>query len=166
MAGSVNKVILIGRLGKDPEVRNTQGGGKVVSFSLATSDQWTDKASGERKERTEWHRIVIFNEQIAGVAERFLSKGSMVHLEGALQTRGWTDNAGVERYSTEVVLARFRGELTLLGDARGNGNADEARSTSTQRRREPAMAGAGTSPGGGLGGRDLDDDIPFAPCWQ
>ncbi len=164
MAGSVNKVILIGRLGKDPEVRNTQGGGKIVSFSLATSDQWTDKASGERKERTEWHRVVIFNEQIAGVAERFLSKGSMVHLEGALQTRGWTDNAGVERYSTEVVLARFRGELTLLGDARGNGNADDGRPA--QRRREPAMAGAGASPGGGFGGGDLDDDIPFAPCWQ
>ncbi len=165
MAGSVNKVILIGRLGKDPEVRSgTQGGGKIVSFSLATSDQWTDKASGERKERTEWHRVVIFNEQIAGVAERFLSKGSMVHLEGALQTRGWTDNAGVERYSTEVVLARFRGELTLLGDARGNGNADEPRPA--QRRREPAMAGAGASAGGGFGGGDLDDDIPFAPCWQ
>ena len=125
MAGSVNKVILIGRLGKDPEVRNTQNGGKIVSFSLATSDQWTDKASGERKERTEWHRVVILNDQIAGVAERFLSKGSMVYIEGALQTRSWTDNAGVERYSTEVVLARFRGELTLLGDARGN--ADENR---------------------------------------
>ena len=165
MAGSVNKVILIGRLGKDPEVRSsTQGGGKIVSFSLATSDQWTDKASGERKERTEWHRVVIFNEQIAGVAERFLSKGSMVHLEGALQTRGWTDNAGVERYSTEVVLARFRGELALLGDARGNGNADEPRPA--QRRREPSMAGAGASAGGGFGGGDLDDDIPFAPCWQ
>ena len=164
MAGSVNKVIMIGRLGKDPEVRGTQGGSKIVSFSLATSDQWTDKASGERKERTEWHRVVIFNEQIAGVAERFLSKGSMVHLEGALQTRSWTDNAGVERYSTEVVLARFRGELTLLGDARGNGNADEPRPA--QRRREPAMAGAGASAGGGFGSGDLDDDIPFAPCWQ
>lgn len=166
MAGSVNKVILIGRLGKDPEVRSTQGGGKIVSFSLATSDQWTDKASGERKERTEWHRVVIFNEQIAGVAERFLSKGSMVHLEGALQTRGWTDNAGVERYSTEVVLARFRGELTLLGDARGNGNASEGRPA--ERRREPEMAGV--SAGGGMGGfgsgRELDDEIPFAPCWQ
>ena len=168
MAGSVNKVILIGRLGKDPEVRSTQTGGKIVSFSLATSDQWTDKASGERKERTEWHRVVIFNEQIAGVAERFLFKGSMVHLEGALQTRAWTDNAGVERYSIEVVLARFRGELTLLGDARGNGNADETRPA--QRRREPEMAGAGASAGGGVGGfgsgSELDDDIPFAPCWQ
>ncbi len=159
MAGSVNKVILIGRLGKDPEVRSTQAGSKIVSFSLATSDQWTDKASGERQERTEWHRVVIFNEQIAGVAERFLAKGGMVHLEGALQTRKWSDNAGVERYSTEVVLARFRGELTLLGDARGNG--EETRPA--QRRREPAMAGAA---GGGLGGGDLDDDIPFAACWQ
>ncbi len=159
MAGSVNKVILLGRLGKDPEVRNAQAGGKIVSFSLATSDQWTDKASGERQERTEWHRVVIFNEQLASVAERFLLKGSMVYLEGALQTRKWTDNAGVERYSTEIVLARFRGELTLLGDARGNG--EEARPA--QRRREPAAAGAA---GGGLGSGDLDDDIPFAACWQ
>ncbi len=155
MAGSVNKVTLIGRLGKDPEVRSTQAGSKIVSFSLATSDQWTDKASGEHKERTEWHRVVIFNEQLASVAERFLVKGSMVHLEGALQTRKWTDNAGVERYSTEVVLARFRGELTLLGDARGNG--EETRPAA--RRRDPAMAG---SAGGGLGGGDLDDDIPFS----
>jgi single-strand DNA-binding protein len=158
MAGSVNKVILIGRLGKDPEVRSSQAGGKIVSFSVATCDQWTDKQSGERQERTEWHRVVIFNDQIAGVVERFLSKGSMVHLEGALQTRKWTDNAGVERYSTEVVLARFRGELTLLGDARGNG--DEIRQAS--RRREPAMAGTAGSGSGG----DLDDDIPFAACWQ
>ena len=158
MAGSVNKVILIGRLGKDPEVRSSQAGSKIVSFSVATSDQWMDKQSGERQERTEWHRIVIFNEQIAGVAERFLSKGSMVHLEGALQTRKWTDNAGVERYSTEVVLARFRGELTLLGDARGNG--DETRSAS--RHREPAMA---APVGSGLGS-DFDDNIPFEACWQ
>src|SRR3978361_1528532 len=105
MAGSVNKVTLLGRLGKDPEVRNSQGGAKIVSFSLATSDQWTDKASGERQERTEWHRVVIFNEQLASVAERFLAKGSMVYLEGALQTRKWTDNAGVERTSTEILLA-------------------------------------------------------------
>ncbi len=156
MAGSLNKVMLIGRLGKDPEVRSAQNGNKIVSFSLATGDQWTDKQSGERQERTEWHRVVIFNEQIAGVAERFLSKGSMVHLEGALQTRKWTDNAGVERYSTEIVLARYRGELTLLGDARGNG--EESRST--PRRRDPAMAGAGA------GGGDLDDEVPFGPCWQ
>lgn len=164
MAGSVNKVILIGRLGNDPEVRATGNGSKIVSFSVATSDKWTDKHSGERQERTEWHRVVVFNEQIAGIAEKYLSKGSMVHLEGALKTRKWTDNGGVERYSTEVVLAQYRGELTLLGDAQGN--RDEGRTT--QRRREPAMAeaGAGAGTGGGLGGGDLDDEIPFAACWQ
>ena len=160
MAGSVNKVILIGRLGNDPEVRATGSGGKIVSFSVATSDKWTDKHSGERQERTEWNRVVVFNEQLAGVAEKYLSKGSMVHLEGALKTRKWTDNGGVERYTTEVVLAQYRGELTLLGDAQGN--RDEGRAM--QRRREPAMSGA--SAGGGLGGGDLDDEIPFAACWQ
>ena len=108
MAGSVNKVILVGNLGKDPEVRSTQAGDKIVSFSLATGETWTDRASGERKERTEWHRVVVFNEQIAGVAERFLKKGAKVYVEGQLQTRKWTDQAGVERYSTEVVLARFK----------------------------------------------------------
>lgn len=164
MAGSVNKVILIGRLGNDPEVRTAGNGTKIVSFSVATSDRWTDKHSGERQERTEWHRVVVFNEQIAGIAEKYLSKGSMVHLEGALKTRKWTDNGGVDRYSTEVVLAQYRGELTMLGDARGSGDEDRT----TQRRREPAMAGAGA--GGGLGnsmgGGDLDDEIPFAACWQ
>lgn len=166
MAGSVNKVILIGRLGNDPEVRTAGNGTKIVSFSVATSDRWTDKHSGERQERTEWHRVVVFNEQIAGIAEKYLSKGSMVHLEGALKTRKWTDNGGVDRYNTEVVLAQYRGELTMLGDARGNGDEDRT----TQRRREPAMAGAGTGAGGGLGnsmgGGDLDDEIPFAACWQ
>lgn len=114
MAGSVNKVILIGNLGKDPEVRNAQDGSKIVSFSVATSETWKDKQSGERKDRTEWHRVVLFNDRLGEVAEKYLRKGSKVYIEGSLQTRKWTDNNNVERYSTEVVLSRFRGELTLL----------------------------------------------------
>ena len=108
MAGSVNKVILVGNLGKDPEIRNTQSGDKIVSFNLATSETWTDKASGERKERTEWHRIVVFNTQIADVAERYLKKGAKVYVEGALQTRKWSDQQGIERFATDVVLARYQ----------------------------------------------------------
>lgn len=111
--GSVNKVILVGHLGRDPEVRQTQAGNPVVNMSVATSESWRDKSSGQRKERTEWHRVVIFNEKLAEVAEKFLRKGSQVYLEGSLQTRKWTDK-GTERYSTEIVLAAFRGELTML----------------------------------------------------
>lgn len=121
MAGSVNKVILIGNLGKDPEVRNAQDGSKIVSFSVATSETWKDKQSGERKDRTEWHRVVLFNDRLGDVAEKYLRKGSKVYIEGSLQTRKWTDSNNVERYSTEVVLSRFRGELTLL-DSRGGGD--------------------------------------------
>ena len=121
MAGSVNKVILIGNLGKDPEVRNAQDGSKIVSFSVATSETWKDKQSGERKDRTEWHRVVLFNDRLGEVAEKYLRKGSKVYIEGSLQTRKWTDSNNVERYSTEVVLSRFRGELTLL-DSRGGGD--------------------------------------------
>src|SRR3954470_17983043 len=120
MAGSVNKVILIGNLGKDPEVRSTQDGNKIVNFTLATSDTWNDKASGERKERTEWHRVVIFNDRLADVAERYLRKGRKVYVEGSLQTRKWTDQSGQDKYTTEVVIDRFRGELTLL-DSGGRG---------------------------------------------
>src|ERR1700754_2240337 len=130
MAGSVNKVILVGNLGKDPEVRNSQAGDKIVSFTLATSETWNDKATGERKERTEWHRVVVFNTQIADVAERFLKKGAKVYVEGQLQTRKWTDQGGVERYSTEVVLARFKGEMTMLTSANG-GDRGEARTESS-----------------------------------
>src|SRR5580698_4523663 len=127
MAGSVNKVILVGNLGKDPEIRNTQSGDKIVSFNLATSETWTDKASGERKERTEWHRIVVFNTQIADVAERYLKKGAKVYVEGALQTRKWSDQQGVERFATEVVLARFKGEMTMLSSGTsGNGSNRQA----------------------------------------
>jgi len=162
MAGSVNKVILVGNLGKDPEVRNAQNGTKIVSFSVATSETWNDKASGERKERTEWHRVVIFNERLGDVAERFLRKGRKVYVEGSLQTRKWTDQAGVEKYSTEVVIDRFRGELTLL-DSRSDGEGGGG-----------GMGGGGSrSGGGGMGGGgggasweppkggDLDDEIPF-----
>jgi len=122
MAGSVNKVILIGNLGKDPEVRFSQDGAKIVNFSVATSESWKDKASGERKEKTEWHRVVIFNDRLADVAEKYIKKGSKVYVEGALQTRSW-EKDGTKHYATEVVLQKFRGELTML-DTRGNDGAD------------------------------------------
>ncbi len=121
MAGSVNKVILVGNLGKDPEVRRTTSGDPVVNLSLATSESWRDKASGERKEKTEWHRVVIFNKNLAEVAEKYLRKGSKVYVEGQLQTRKWTDKDGAEKYSTEVVLQNFRGELTMLDGRNGGG---------------------------------------------
>src|SRR5882757_2691632 len=125
MAGSVNKVILVGNLGRDPEVRSTQDGRKIVNLSVATSESWKDKMSGERREKTEWHRVVIFNENLAGIAERFLKKGSKVYLEGQIQTRKYTDNSGVEKFSTEVVLQNYRGELTLL-DSKGGGGGGGA----------------------------------------
>ena len=158
MAGSVNKVILVGNLGRDPEVRHTQDGSPVVNMSLATSESWRDKNSGERRERTEWHRIVIFNDRLGEVAQKYLRKGSKVYLEGQLQTRKWTDQSGVEKYSTEVVLQRFRGELTML-DTRGGGEGAAAGNYG-----EAAAVGAGVGAGGaepaGAGG-DLDDEIPF-----
>ncbi|WP_225198257.1 single-stranded DNA-binding protein [Gluconobacter oxydans] len=124
MAGSVNKVILVGNLGKDPEVRNTQSGAKIVNLTVATSDTWNDKQSGERKERTEWHRVVIFNERTADVAERYLRKGRKVYIEGELRTRKWTDQSGQEKYTTEVVIDRFRGDLVLIDSNRGGGGDD------------------------------------------
>ena len=120
MAGSVNKVILVGNLGRDPEIRSTQDGTRVANLSLATSESWRDKSSGERRERTEWHRVVVFNDRLVDVCERFLKKGSKIYIEGALQTRKWTDQSGQEKYTTEVVLQKFRGELTML-DGRGGG---------------------------------------------
>jgi single-strand DNA-binding protein len=152
MAGSVNKVILIGNLGKDPEVRMTQAGSKIVSFTLATSETWSDRASGERKERTEWHRVVVFNEAIADIAERFLTKGAKVYVEGQLQTRKWTDQGGQEHYTTEVVLLRFKGEMSMLSRA-NPGERSEADGTS----------GGGHLPRGGAGSGGPDDEIPFAP---
>ncbi len=125
MAGSVNKVILIGNLGRDPEVRFAQDGTKIVNFPVATSETWRDRQSGDRRERTEWHRVVIFNDRLGEVAEKYLKKGAKVYLEGALQTRKWTGNDGQERYTTEVVLQKFRGELTML-DTRGGGGGGAA----------------------------------------
>ena len=125
MAGSVNKVTLVGNLGRDPEIRSTQDGAKIVQLSLATSERWKDRNTGEQRERTEWHRVVIFNENLGRIAEQYLRKGSTCYIEGQLQTRKWTDNQGVEKYTTEVVLQRYRGELTLLGgrgDSGGGGS--------------------------------------------
>lgn len=168
MAGSVNKVILIGNLGRDPEVRRTGAGDPIVNFSIATTESWRDKATGERKDRTEWHNIVIFNENLGRVAEQYCKKGSKVYVEGALQTREYTDRDGNQRKATEVVLQRFRGELTLLdpkGGGAGAGSYDEGggssfgrsspmqRETTTDRR--PATAG------GGRMNDVIDDDIPF-----
>jgi single-strand DNA-binding protein len=165
MAGSVNKVILVGNLGKDPEVRRLNSGDAVVSFPLATSESWRDKQTGERKERTEWHNVVIFNENLGKVAEQYLKKGAKVFIEGQLQTRQWEDQSGQKRYTTEVVLQRFRGELQML-DTRGGGGGAEIE----DRAGRGAEFGS-TGPmerngrGGGGGGskfkEELDDEIPF-----
>jgi single-strand DNA-binding protein len=163
MAGSVNKVILIGNLGADPEIRRTQDGRPIANLRVATSESWRDKATGERREKTEWHRVVIFNEGLCRIAEQYLKKGSKVYLEGQLQTRKWQDKDGQDRYSTEVVLQGFNAQLTMLDRAGGGagGGADEADSSdfgaqSASPSRKPAMAAAG----GGKRG-DMDDEIPF-----
>ncbi|MBS1026238.1 single-stranded DNA-binding protein [Gluconobacter cerinus] len=176
MAGSVNKVILVGNLGKDPEVRNTQSGGKVVNLTIATSETWNDRQSGERRERTEWHRVVIFNDRLGDVAERFLRKGRKVYLEGELRTRKWTDQSGQERYTTEVTIDRFRGELVLLdsnrsGGDEGGGFGGGSRSGSSEGGFGGGSRSSGGSAGGASGSRgggwdappdnDLDDEIPF-----
>ena len=163
MAGSVNKVILVGNLGKDPEIRTLTSGDRVANLSLATSETWRDRNSGERKEKTEWHRVVIFNDNLVKVAEQYLKKGSTVYIEGALQTRKWTDQQGVEKFSTEIVLQKFRGELTMLG---GRGSSDS---------QDSDYSGGGSSGGGFTSAparnqpsgpresfsADLDDEIPF-----
>ena len=164
MAGSVNKVILVGNLGRDPEVRMTQGNQKIVQLALATGERWKDRQSGETRERTEWHRVVIFNENLAEVAERYLRKGSSVYVEGQLQTRKWTDQGGQERYTTEVVVSRFRGELTLLG-GRGEGGGTEIGSPEDfgdtgYRSLAPRSAGPERGAARSLA-EQLDDDIPF-----
>jgi single-strand DNA-binding protein len=166
MAGSVNKVILLGNLGADPEIRRTQDGKPIATLRVATSDTWRDKATGERRERTEWHRVVVFNEGLCRVVEQYLKKGSKVYLEGQLQTRKWQDQSGQDRYSTEVVLQGFNSQLTML-DRAGSGSAGAesdfaapadfgSPGPTTGRERQPALAGAG-------GGKrdDLDDEIPF-----
>jgi single-strand DNA-binding protein len=175
MAGSVNKVILVGNLGRDPEVRRLNSGEPVVNLRIATSETWKDKGTGERKEKTEWHSVVIFNENLARVAEQYLKKGSKVYLEGQLQTRKWQDQQGQEKYTTEIVLQRFRGELTIL-DSRGGGaseygdeepgqvrsGGDFGRSAPMERRPAPAQSSSfGGGGGGGSRYNDLDDDIPF-----
>jgi single-strand DNA-binding protein len=178
MAGSVNKVILVGNLGRDPEIRNTQDGSKIVNLALATSETWNDRQSGERKEKTEWHRVVIFNDRVADVAEKYLKKGAKVYVEGSLQTRKWTDQAGQERYSTEVVIGRFNGQLTMLDGRSGGESGGYAGGMAEQppmgggapaRERAPAAArpaAAARSAGGAPSwdaprGGDLDDEIPF-----
>jgi len=166
MAGSVNKVILVGNLGRDPEIRSTQDGMRIANLAVATSETWRDKMSGERKERTEWHRVAIFNERLAEFAEKYLKKGRKVYVEGALQTRKWTDNAGQERYTTEVVLTRFRGELTMLDSAGGassppmEGGSDEGYAGGGFGD-EPRTSGPATPSRGRTPVNDLDDDIPF-----
>jgi len=167
MAGSVNKVILVGNLGADPEVRRMQDGRPIVNLRVATSESWRDKATGERKEKTEWHRVVIFNEGLAKVAEQYLKKGAKIYIEGALQTRKWQDKDGQDKYSTEIVLQGFNSQLTMLdraGGGAGAGSSDfggggDFGSPGPTASRRPAMAGAG----GGGGGRrdDMDDGIPF-----
>ena len=159
MAGSVNKVILIGNLGRDPEVRHTNDGNPIVNLSVATSETWRDRNSGERRERTEWHRVVIFNEKLGEIAQKYLQKGSKVYIEGQLATRKWTDQQGVEKYTTEVVLNRFRGELTML-DTRGGGGGGDFGGGGGGDYGDPggSMGGGGPAPSGG---GDLDDEIPF-----
>ena len=164
MAGSVNKVTLIGNLGRDPEVRSTQDGMKIVNLSLATSENWKDRNSGERRERTEWHRVVIFNENLARVAEQYLRKGSKIYVEGQLQTRKWSDQNGQDRYTTEVVLQRYRGELTML-DGRGEGGGGGGYGGGGGFNQDQGYGGGGGDMGGGAapvgGSSDLDDEIPF-----
>ena len=168
MAGSVNKVTLIGRLGKDPEARTTQSGMKTVSFSLATSETWNDKASGERKEKTQWHRVVIFNERVGEIAERYLKKGSSCYVEGQIESRKYTDKDGQEKEIYEIVIGRFKGELTLLdsrgsseGGEGGGGYAPRERAAAPAARAPAAARSGGPSWDSPKGGSDLDDDIPF-----
>jgi single-strand DNA-binding protein len=155
MAGSVNKVILIGNLGADPEIRHTQDGRPIVNLRVATSESWRDKSTGERREKTEWHRVVIFNEGLARIAEQYLRKGSKVYLEGSLQTRKWEDQSGQERYTTEVVLQGFNSSLTML-DGRQSGGMGESSGGGDFGRTKPLGGG-----GGGSFNKELDDEIPF-----
>ncbi len=184
MAGSVNKVIIVGNLGRDPEVRSFQNGGKVVNLRIATSETWRDKSSGERKEKTEWHSVAIFNEALGKIAEQYLKKGSTVYIEGQLETRKWQDQSGADRYTTEIVVKQFRGELTLLGGRDGGGGGGGGSGGYEDRGGDEYQGGGssgggssgggssggygggssrgGSSGGGGGGGRsDMDDEIPF-----
>jgi single-strand DNA-binding protein len=184
MAGSVNRATILGHVGKDPEVRNTQSGMKIVTLSIATSETWNDKSTGERKEQTEWHRVVVMNERLADLAEKYVRKGSKIYIEGKIQTRKWTDRENVERYTTEIVLGLFNSSLVLLspqsgegsrqddshgqrgsaadgGRERDHGNSRQSGYGQGARVREPALAGAGAGGWNTGRGSDLDDDIPF-----
>ena len=188
MSGSLNKVILIGRLGNDPQISSLNSGDKVANLSLATSERWKDRNTGEQRERTEWHRVVIFNEHLVRITEQYLRKGSLIHIEGQLQTRKWTDQAGVEKYTTEVVLQKFRGEMTMLGGRGDNGGAgaDAPPSSASSGASAPENSGGNTEANSGANsggnsaentppqqnaqqgsgtpppmGNDLDDDVPF-----
>ncbi len=171
MAGSVNKVILVGNLGRDPEIRFTQSGQKIANMSVATSETWRDKQSGERREKTEWHRVVVFDERLADIVEKYIKKGSKVYLEGSLQTRKWTGNDGIEKYTTEVVLQRFSGVLTMLDSAGSSGGGgggysggNEGGGSGGPSWDGPDNGGSGSggqSGGGSAPGGDLDDEIPF-----
>lgn len=170
MAGSVNKVILVGNLGRDPEIRSMPNGDRIANLSIATSEQWRDKSSGERKEKTEWHRVVVFNDNIVKVVENFVKKGSTVYIEGALQTRKWTDKDGVEKYSTEIVVGKFKGELTMLGGREGGGQGGGGGYGGGQgggggRGDDDYSSGFSTGgankPSGPKESYDLNDDIPF-----
>lgn len=162
MAGSVNKVILVGNLGKDPEVRHTQDGKPIVNLSIATSETWRDRNSGERKEKTEWHRVVIFSEGLAKVAEQYLKKGSTVYIEGQLQTRKWTDKDGVEKYSTEVVLQGFNSVLTMIGGRPGSGEGSSPMGGDEFGQSSPMSRPRAAAPGKSQSfARDLDDEVPF-----
>lgn len=152
MAGSVNKVILVGNLGRDPEIRSMQDGSKIVQLSLATSETWKDRTTGERKDKTEWHRIVIFNDKLAEICEKYLNKGSRIYVEGQLQTRKWTDQQGQEKYTTEIIVPRFRGELTIL-DSRNNGSSVSDIASADY---DPGPSQSST-----FSSSDLDDEIPF-----
>lgn len=160
MAGSVNKVIIVGNLGRDPEVRTFQSGSKVVNLRIATSEIWKDKSSGERKERTEWHSVAIFNEGLAGVAEKYLRKGSKVYVEGQLETRKWQDQSGQDRYTTEIVLRPYRGELTLLDGRDGGGNGGSTGSYDDHGGGYEPSRSQG-KPAQAIGRDDFDDEIPF-----
>lgn len=162
MAGSVNKVIIVGNLGRDPEVRSFGNGGKVVNLRIATSETWRDKQTGERKERTEWHSVAIYNEALGKIAEQYLKKGSTVYIEGQLETRKWQDQSGADRYTTEVVLRQFRGELTLLGGrdgGSGGGGYDDRGGQDDYGSGQGGGSGRSTAPAGGRS--DMDDEIPF-----
>ena len=161
MAGSVNKVILIGNLGKDPEIRTLGSGDRVANLRIATSETWRDKSTGERKEKTEWHQVVIFNENIVKVAENYLKKGSTVYVEGALTTRKWTDQSGVEKYSTEIVLQKFRGELTMLGGRNEGSGSGQSYGAGGDDYGSGMSSGAPAKASGPKESFELDDEIPF-----